>query len=318
MLTRRSALAIGIVYLALLFVRPSFANDAAAAIAAGGIQFRKEMNVSLEKENLYISRDKVTVSYTFKNNSRGAATTQVAFPIPSFQYSPVYKNEPAFTNFSVEVNGRPVRFESEIKALVKGTDVTEVLQKHKIPIRDFEAAMVRIGQLDEETRNALAASGVIGLFGAHDPAWSVHMLYHWEQTFPANSLTRIKHSYKPDKGYRYVYFYQSSTPSSLLSGDSFYRIPCLDKSAENWLQGQKPSSSDSTTTVFIEWVRYILITANTWQGPIKDFTLTVQSPSSGVVIPCTDEIDTPHHFKVHRKNYRPEKDLIVFFLYTDN
>src|SRR5713226_3227923 len=71
-LNTRSALAIGIVCLPLLFVRPSFANDAAAGIAAGGIQLRKEINVSLEKENLYISRDKVTVSYIFKNNSRNA------------------------------------------------------------------------------------------------------------------------------------------------------------------------------------------------------------------------------------------------------
>jgi len=313
----RSALAIGVACLVLLSVRPSLANDAAAGIAAGGIQFRKETNVSLEKESLSISRDKVMVSYTFKNNSRSAVTTQVAFPIPSFQYSPVYQNEPAFTNFSVEVNGRPVRFESEIKALVKGTDVTEVLRKHKIPVRDFDAAIARIDQLDEETRKALAVSGVIGLYGTQDPAWSVNMLYYWEQTFPANGLTRITHSYKPDRGSRYAYIYQSPIPLSALRGDDKPngRTPCLNKSAEKWLQRQ-PASSSKPAMIFIDWVRYILITANTWQGPIKDFTLTVQPPFNSIVIPCTDEVDTPQLFEAHQKNYRPEKDLIVFFLST--
>jgi Domain of unknown function (DUF4424) len=47
----------------------AYANDGAADVRASGIQFRKEESISVGKEDLYISGDKIEVAYIFKNNS---------------------------------------------------------------------------------------------------------------------------------------------------------------------------------------------------------------------------------------------------------
>jgi len=59
-------------------------NDSAASRAIGGIQLRREANISMEKERLTISEAKVTVEYEFLNQTDKNITTEVAFPIPPY------------------------------------------------------------------------------------------------------------------------------------------------------------------------------------------------------------------------------------------
>ena len=44
-------------------------NDSAASTAVGGIQLRREQDISMEKERLTISETKVTVEYEFLNQT---------------------------------------------------------------------------------------------------------------------------------------------------------------------------------------------------------------------------------------------------------
>ena len=46
---------------------PAFSNDGAASVAVGGIQLKREARISMEKERLTISREKVAVEYEFLN-----------------------------------------------------------------------------------------------------------------------------------------------------------------------------------------------------------------------------------------------------------
>jgi hypothetical protein len=61
---------------------PVFADAGAYASAMGGIRFRKESRISMEKERLTISKSRVTVEYEFLNNTDKDITIGLAFPIP--------------------------------------------------------------------------------------------------------------------------------------------------------------------------------------------------------------------------------------------
>jgi hypothetical protein len=46
---------------------PALGNDSAASVAVGGIQLKREARISMEKERLTISSERVTVEYEFLN-----------------------------------------------------------------------------------------------------------------------------------------------------------------------------------------------------------------------------------------------------------
>jgi hypothetical protein len=87
------------------------ANDAVAELAAGGIQLRQEARISMEKERLEIGLDKVRVEYEFLNLADQDITTQVAFPVPPYEYdsAALQTRYPYFTDFRVWVDGQEVK-----------------------------------------------------------------------------------------------------------------------------------------------------------------------------------------------------------------
>lgn len=96
------------------------ANDAVAALGAGGIVLGKTDDIVMEKEDLFISEDKIRVSYIFRNTSDHDIKTRVAFPVPEFPAEPeqdlgldVDSRNPM--HFSVSVNGKAKDFDTEIK-----------------------------------------------------------------------------------------------------------------------------------------------------------------------------------------------------------
>ncbi|HRH78032.1 MAG TPA: DUF4424 family protein, partial [Cellvibrionaceae bacterium] len=74
------------------------------------------------------------------------------------------------------------------------------------------------------------------------------------------------------------------------------------------------------SAVGINWayLRYILLTANNWQGPIKSFELTIQKQHPQQIISlCFDgelkKID-PLRFRFSAKDFSPRQDLNILFL----
>lgn len=66
------------------------------------------------------------------------------------------------------------------------------------------------------------------------------------------------------------------------------------------------------------FLRYTLQTANNWQGPIKDFILTLRkAASSDVISLCLDgelrKLDA-RTCEFHAQNFRPQRDLGILFV----
>ena len=55
--------------IALLQTTPAMANDSSAAIGLGGLELKQSDAISMDSEDLFLSRQKVIVKYRFTNTS---------------------------------------------------------------------------------------------------------------------------------------------------------------------------------------------------------------------------------------------------------
>jgi hypothetical protein len=331
-----------------------FADDGAASIAAGGLVARRETRIVMAKEVLHISEKKVVVDYDFRNDTDEDVTTEVAFPVPPYKnyWNERDTAEQAFTDFKLEIDGTPARFQAEANAMVKGKDVTSVLNADKIDIATFghfdqeKSGMNRtpdLARLPERERKKLIA---LGLFDANqdyaDATWTVHLQYHWTQTFPAHASVHIRHEYSPVIGYSGVAPGEISYALNPNSSDPVLKTYSVDQPAnerlssfcadsptlhalESGLQRKEESIKDPQDRTYAElgrqWVDFILTTANTWKQPIQDFTLIIERPKEDPVERALISLCSPgpverldaDHFQVHLTNFVPKAELHIGF-----
>ena len=77
------------------------------------------------------------------------------------------------------------------------------------------------------------------------------------------------------------------------------------------------TSSQPDSYIEFDWVDFILVTANYWNGPINDFTLTIETPTPDYHVSlCWDgplkQLDATHVLATAR-NFSPHRDLHIGF-----
>lgn len=108
---------------------------------AGGIIFKKIAGISMEKEVLIISKDKIDVTFIFKNNTNNDIDTEIAFPVPPYSYEEkdyIFKNKYPFNDFSVWVNNKLRNYKVEAKATLNDKDYSQLLTELGLSITEFE------------------------------------------------------------------------------------------------------------------------------------------------------------------------------------
>ena len=116
----------------------AYANDSAVETSAGGLRLSKVHSVLMEKERLFISRELVRVEYVFRNTTAKPVISEIAFPIPTFSYAfddPGGRRD--FSDFKAWINGKSIKVDKEVRAYVKGRDVTADLRRAMITIEAF-------------------------------------------------------------------------------------------------------------------------------------------------------------------------------------
>jgi len=324
----RSLLAL--VSLLALIPRIASANDAAASTAAGGIQLRQEARISMEKELLSISENKITVEYEFLNETDRDIATEIAFPVPPYDLNWTdAQGSRSIDDFHVWVEGRPLNYRTEAKAMLRGVDESALLLKMGIDIASFahffEDNEGRRGSRDIQRLSLPLQRELIhaGLIDKEDklPTWTVFKTYHWQETFPARRLLHVRHEYAPVIGFEQlngVDLRGKGTPRFANVSNA-----CVDLPLQKKLVSEIPKT-DGVIPTF--WIDYILTTANTWKKPIKQFELIVERPQpDGTwrvgrahwdVSFCWDgKVEQPdsNHFVARARNFIPGKDLHVMF-----
>lgn len=311
------------------------ADDGAASIAAGGIiVMKREPRIVMAKEVLQISTKKVIVDYDFRNDSDEDITTEVAFPIPDYEFD-LERNgsDQGFEHFKLWVDGSPAQFQIEARAFVKDKEFTKLLNEmqvdsgsygHGLLLDDHGKAQAKSADIEHLTsgqREELRKVGLIDEEGDNEPLWHVKKKYYWQQKFPAHKTVHIRHEYTPVRGSsNSVAYGLGSNPDPMMARE--IKSFCLDSGLHDNLQ-QIANSRDRSADY--GYVDFILTTANTWKTPIEDFTLIVERPHSknnrgetetNYVSFCWDgpvtKIDADH-FSAHTVNLVPSKELRIGF-----
>ncbi len=306
----------------------TFANDSEAEYALGGLKLVQSKYISMDSEDLFISAELVKVSYKFTNNSDKDIKTTVSFPLPAIPYEitdEYYEdlNLPNYDdlNFKTLVDGKPISYRKIVTAEVGGKDVSAVLTKYKLPI-DWVALLgtgkdwsdnVSVKQMDELEKQGLLKKDSDDTY---TPAWSARTSIVREQVFPAHKTISVVHSYRPLAG--------GSVGGALsVLGENkdlakeYDEKYCTDKSFISGFQKAEAAAIAKEQYYSETWLGYVLKSGANWQGPIKNFHLTIDKGSpKNLVSFCMDGVTktSPTKFEVFKKDFEPTKDLDILIV----
>ncbi|TIN05658.1 DUF4424 domain-containing protein [Mesorhizobium sp.] len=316
-----------------LSATPVFANDSIAELGTGGLILSRSDAVAMESEDLYISPEKVTVDYVFRNNTDKDVDAIVAFPMPDIEGDP---NEmPAipdgqsdnFLGFEVTIDGVAAKPQLEQKAFALGINISADLESQNVPFYPFgDAARAALAKLPQAVADDWVDRGLIiedtaddgsGMKTVYVPFWQLRSTYWWRSTFPANKAVRVAHRYKPSVGgtSSVSFFYDGQFQGQYAAYKTRY---CMDGTFENAIRKAAKGTPDGTPRYFENRIAYVLTTGGNWAtGSIGKFKLTVdKGDPKNLVSFCGENVRKvgPTRFEMTAENFYPEHDIDIMLL----
>lgn len=307
---------------------PSDANDSTATMGAGGLVYTTSSKIRIERENLFISEDEITVAYDFFNESEEDISTLVAFPLPDLDFDgdwnyAIETRDPVnWIGFKVTVDGKEIMPQVQARATRFGVDVTEVLQRYGIPITmlsgpdDLIAMDERLSALPPEAKAELLRYGVIdwsSSWGANNVPlptyhWTSQIIFYWFQTFPAGKTLHVEHRYKPVSGYSFV-------TVGGLEEEYLQREFCIDKNQRKLILTKLNTEREEMMSGIN--LRYVVVTAGNWLGPIGKFSMTIDKGDPGAIIAtCWKGLKQtgPQSLRFEEENFQPDEDVNILLI----
>jgi hypothetical protein len=318
--------------LSLLAASTARANDSAAELAIGGLQFTRAANVSMTKEDLRISLTRINVRYEFLNTSSSPVTLTVAFPLPDIDLSEgeniaLPDGDPLnFVKFETKVDGNPIQLGVDQRAFVGDKEVTAQLRELKIPVLPIGARELRPQDLPQATRDRMASEGLLMPAGSDErgrplyaPGWTVKTAVVRQQTFPAGKPVVVEHSYLPSVG---------ASPDTILRKalrkdkamakevERYRRDYCVTDDFLQELDKIGGSSRGNGAMIQERRISYILKTGANWAGPIGSFHLSIdKGGGSQLVSYCPGKLGpSKPDLDVTIANFTPDRDIKLLFV----
>jgi hypothetical protein len=294
-------------------------NDSLVTVKASGLSFDKTESIQMASEDLTISLDQTRVSYQFVNSDKKDVVSWVAFPLPG-----IHTESP----LAVPVTSRkdpyyPLANPFDFQVWVNGQKIAP----------ELELTHHYMGGPDQETNKVIVKniSGNPEVKSNPGDGSILDYKYFWEQRFPANQKTLVKHSYKTSPGTGVI---SEDGNTNIRPGgpfcfdkefiDAFSRyVEKLKKSPDLIAEGKNPYSGDVIGN-FLHFkslfeVRYILSTGANWKGPIGRFKLIIDKKDPAVLIStCFKGLKkvSATRFEAEIRNYLPKEDLAILFVKT--
>jgi len=309
------------------------ANDSVAEIGTGGLVLTRTNAISMDREQLFISLDRIQVAYRFRNLTDKDVDTVVAFPMPDIQVNrfgdsaipnPQSDN---FLGFSATVEGQPVRVQLEQKAFAGGMDVTERLRKAGIPLLPLKnAAADALKSLPESVLSDWARAGIVvmehyddgsGMRAHATPHWVLRSRYWWRMKFPARQSVMVEHAYKPSVGGTLGVTFFENGHFGGSTYEEYRRRYCIDSAFEKAILKAMNRRGGDYPPFIESRISYVLRTGNNWAGAIGSFGVTVDKGApNNLVSFCGSGVRrlTTTAFAMEFKNFRPMRDLDVLVL----
>ena len=301
----------------------ALANDGVAGLGVGGLVLQQTDRVRMVSEDLYVSPDRVRVTYRFRPLDDAGLETIVAFPLPPIPVNnrdetvgmaePPVKNPLDVVRFRVRVDGRRIRPLMAVRAFTEKGDITDLLAEYGIrpyDWPDYEAFERRLKALPAEALKKLEEAGAIRHLSPDymDYGWKLQITYFWRQSFPAGRDTRIEHEYVPIAG---QFFYSPENDRWAV------KRYCIDSGTMRGIRRMIRRQGQDRSFLAATQIEYILTTANTWAGPIGRFRLVIDKKRrDSIVTLCWKGLKriSPTRFESVKQDFRPRRDLEILFL----
>lgn len=309
------------------------ANDSAAELSIGGLQFVRTNDIAMESEDLRISLDRVTVRYQFANTSGKSVTLTVAFPLPDIDLSEAENialpsADPInFVDFETRIDGVPAQFQIDQRAMVGDRDVTNLLDQFKLPRLPVGSHEIRVADLPEATRTRLADQGLLMPVRTddkgrqqYDLAWVVRTSAVRQQTFPPERKVIVEHQYRPSVGtspdsiLRWILRYNKSLSPEV---ERYRKEYCVSDAFLAQLDKRAGNGVPNASMIQERRINYVLKTGANWAGPIRSFKLTIDPGATDRLVSfCPGQLKptAPNALEFTATNFKPESDLKILIL----
>jgi hypothetical protein len=305
----------------------ALANDSIAETAVGGLTLTQTDAISMDSEDLYISRDQVRVRYRFTNTTDAPIDALVAFPLPEIppgndggeEEAVFWGDTRSDLNFKTIVDGQPLALQLVELAFLDRRDVTARLSLLGVPLNRFSPRFEpTLNALAKPERDKLIAEKlIVDISGDDHPnwmgLWTLRATLTRRQTFPAQKTIVVEHEYKPLAGGAV-----GPSPRHASTSDfSYHRAKyCIE---DEWISSfkrllQKQPRESNASEIF---VAYVLKTGANWKGPIKDFRLVVdKGKPDSLVSFCAQGVKkiSPTQFEARYSNFTPTKNLDILIV----
>lgn len=258
-------------------------------IAAGGLVFSNNVNLTIEQQDITIAADSVQVNYVIRNTDANDQTITIAFPFadadgglsPHLQAEFAINNPMNFMDVAFVVDGRRPEYSIEQRAIAVGIDATKVITDAGLPLFPFVADMAqRLADLDPAVRRDLEIRGVLRIDDdLVTPAWTLKTTAYWRQMFPAGQTFALALAYKPIVGRN---AFSSGALQPLKKG------VCIDSVAEQSIL--RLASEGAALSMVM--VGYVAHSGSEALGPVGRFRLTVeQSEARSIAATCSQGLN---------------------------
>ncbi|SFI00725.1 protein of unknown function [Bradyrhizobium sp. cf659] len=315
---------------------PARANDSAAELSIGGLQFVRTNDVAMESEDLRIALDRVSVRYQFVNVTSKPVTLTIAFPLPDIDLSEAENialpsSDPInFVDFETKVDGSPAPLTIDQRAMVGNKDVTALLRELKLPLLPIGGREIRVADLPEATRTRLVDNGLLMPAGMSDngrqqyaPGWVTKTSAVRQQVFPPTRTVTVEHQYRPSVGSSPDTILRSGLRrSNALSQEvaRYRKEYCVQDTFLAEIDKRAGNSQANTAKLQERRISYVLKTGANWAGPIRSFKLTIDPGGSDRLVSfCPGRLkasSTGSTLEYTANDFKPDADLKILVIGT--
>lgn len=315
---------------------PLSANDSEAEWALGGLVLKSSPDISMDREELFLSASEVRVDYVYTNHADSAREVTIAFPLPALPEQSGYLDYASYPDlstleFSTRINGAMAEWDTYDRAFTGGgaaeRDVTALITARGWPVHwvlDYQF-LDTVQALPDSDKAALVSGGL--LTGQRDadgvlnvtPAWRGQRMIVRTQTFAPKASVAVSHRYTPLIGGSVGGILYPASRAEYPEGMAEYRDKwCTDDSFLAGIDRRLARTPAGTMRHMSEtWLGYVLSSGANWRGPIKHFRLVVDKGApENLVSLCMDGLTkiSPTRFEVVKENFEPSADLNVLIV----
>jgi len=312
---------------------PVRANDSAAELSIGGLQFVQNKAVAMESEDLRISLDRVSVHYRFANISSKPVTLTVAFPLPDIDLSDAENialpsSDPVnFVDFETRIDGSPAKFQFDQRAMVGNRDVSALLRQFNLPLLPIGKSEIHIADLPDATRVRLVDEGLLMPAGTNDKgrqqyaaAWVAKTSAVRQQTFAPDRKVLVEHQYHPSVGTSSDTILRSALRNSkplVPEIERYRREYCISDAFLADLDKRAGTGKPNRAMIGERRISYVLKTGANWAGPIRSFKLTVDPGGRDRLVSfCPGHLKPAagNAMEFTAENFKPDENLKILIV----